>query len=161
MVYKQDRFRDITVDEIIERIRESELYQFETRLDGSESININGRGHTQNQPKLWDGTIIGKFPEHSLHLVRTSLPTQHWDYYEVIEKNGGISVKRGVQRYMLNHDLIRREIVEIVGAIPSFVGNRTHYRHYHTCYDRLTPEKEAVMERIRITVDRLFEVVEP
>ena len=154
VVYNQDRFRDITIDEIIEKIRESELYKIAMRHNESEIIFLNRINQTTTKTELWDGTPIKRFSEQELCILRTGLPDNPNQYRMVEDWRKYREGKAFIDVYQLSEDLIREEVVEIIGTSPSFRPRNTWHRHFYICYDILTPEGTYPMERIRVSIDK-------
>jgi hypothetical protein len=159
-IFKQNRFREITVDEIIERIRASDLYEIRKRIDDSEMINLDEHGTAPLKTQLWDGTPIKKIHEARVGISRVCLPDNPNRYREIEDRRKYLNEEIEYE-YRLNAGLIEEEVVGIIGVTPSFPPRDTWYSDFHIAYDRLTPEREYPMERIRVSVDRRITKIEP
>jgi len=158
IVYEQDRFRSMAVDEVLEKIRESELYEIKTWDNGEEAIKLNRRGRVSDGVQLWDGTPIKKIREHNIPILRSSLPNDSREYWEVSSKKRYDIGKKPTEVYRLCQGTMVNEMLEIMGIMPSFKPIDTLHPTFHLCYDRLTPKGEFPMERIRVSVNQLIEI---
>ena len=136
MVYMEDRFRDITLEDAVGKIRGSKLYDFQKNFYGEEIIRSNERSYKPIE--LWDGRTAKGFLVHHICIGRmapTLPPTSE----------GEVGIE---------DEVVLQELSKLFEVKPTKVRFMNGFDDNLFFYDYLTPEKEGPMERLKVSISK-------